>query len=387
MRRMDGTRRALRLLGVTALVTAGLIVVPEPAAAFELTTDYPAVAVEAGQDVTFDLSVTSDRRERVELEVSQAPEGWDVSLQGGGFQVGGVYTDPEEPPAVELSVQVPSSAQQGAHTVAVRASSGSEVENLRLDLRVAEQVAGAFELATEFPRLRGASDATFRFDLTLTNNTAREATFNLVAQGPEGWKIQARPSTEQMATTAHVDPGSETTVQVEADPPDQAQAGEYPIALRANGEGTTLERELVAEVVGSFDLTLSTASERLNASGAAGDTTSVPLLLRNQGTAPVRGVNLSASPPTDWEVAFEPSSVGQLGPGEQAQVTARLTPAGDAVAGDYAVTLTASGQGTNATVDLRYAVETSSLFGFLGVAVIVLAVVVLLWVFRRYGRR
>jgi uncharacterized membrane protein len=66
------------------------------------------------------------------------------------------------------------------------------------------------------------------------------------------------------------------------------------------GRGTTLEHRLLVEVAGSPALTLQTADERLNASGAAGDTTAVQLVVRNTGSAPLQGVRLSASPPTGW---------------------------------------------------------------------------------------
>ena len=55
-------------------------------------------------------------------------------------------------------------------------------------------------------------------------------------------------------------------------------------------------------------------------------------------------------------------------------MTARIRPDGDAVAGDYAVTLRASGSGQDKSLDLRFAVETSGWWGFLGLLIIAVAV-------------
>ncbi|HEX5994163.1 MAG TPA: hypothetical protein VFY84_03370 [Jiangellales bacterium] len=58
---------------------SGLLLVPlataTTAAAVELVTPYPAVAAEPGQTGTFDLQVTSDESELVQLRVTEAPEG------------------------------------------------------------------------------------------------------------------------------------------------------------------------------------------------------------------------------------------------------------------------------------------------------------------------
>lgn len=371
------------------LVAAATIVGPAapPAAAFDLATDYPSVRVQPGQTLTFDLDITSDRRERVSLRVAAAPEGWTTTLRGGGFEISGVFTDPDIKPAVQLDVTVPEDAQPGTYQIAVEATGPGETEVLTLDLEVTPEAAGAFELTTDFPRLVGGASDTFRFDLDLRNNSARAVTFALEASGPEGWEVRARPVTEQQATVLPVEPGATGSIQVTVDPPDDVEAGTYEVTVRASGAGQTLSQTLTVEILGSFELRLSTADERLNASGTAGGRSRINLVIFNDGTAPLVGVSLRASAPSGWEVTFEPETVDVVPPGESVPVTAVVRPSGDAVAGDYALTITASAAGSSDSVDIRFAVETSGVFGLIGIGVIVVAVAVLLWVFRRYGRR
>jgi uncharacterized repeat protein (TIGR01451 family) len=241
-------------------------------------------------------------------------------------------------------------------------------------------------VAADFPSLQGSATDTFRFDLTLANRSGREATFSLAAAGPEGWTVSARPSTEQQAATVTVEAGGSATVNVEADPPDDVAAGQYELGVQASGEGQTLQSSLSVEITDSASMTLTTANERLNASGNAGDTGTVTLLVQNDGNAPLQGVELSATPPTNWDVEFEPATV-DIPAGESAQVIARIIPAGNAVAGDYAVTITAAGGGLNESVEIRYAVETSGRWGLVGILVIAGAIAALVGVYRRYGRR
>jgi uncharacterized membrane protein len=357
-----------------------------PAAAVEVTTPYPVVVVEPGQDITLDLDVRSPSRERVRLAISELPEGWRAFLRGGGHRVSAVYASANTPD-VKLQIQVPERARKGNHRVVVTGRGPSGTATLPVELRVVSQAPGAFDLSVEFPELQGATSDTFRFDATLRNHTAQQARFALAAEGPEGWKVQARPSLEEQAATITVDPNGEATIQVEADPPEEVKAGAYPVLLRATGQGTTLQQELRVQIAGSPALTLQTADERLNASGSAGDTTAVQLVVRNTGSAPLEGVRLSASPPTGWDVTFQPDTIPTIAPGEEARATARIRPAGEAIAGDYSVTLNADAQSVNSKIDLRFAVKTTAWWGVGGIGIIAAAVGALLWTFRRFGRR
>jgi uncharacterized membrane protein len=68
-------------------------------------------------------------------------------------------------------------------------------------------------------------------------------------------------------------------------------------------------------------------------------------------------------------------------------VTAQITPTGDAIAGDYDVTMTATGTETNDNVTIRVRVETPQFWWIVGVVLIVAVFAGLYWVFRTYGRR
>ena len=379
-------RRLVRSARVLAAVALLIWASATPAAALELTTPYPVVVVEPGQDVTLDLEIRSPSRGPVRLGVGQLPKGWRAFLRGGGHRVSAVYAGADTPD-VKLQIQVPERARKGSHRLVVTGRGPSGTATLPIELRVVSQAPGAYDLAVEFPELRGSTTDTFRFDATLQNHTAQQARFALAAEGPKGWKLQARPSLEEQAATVSVDPNGEATIQVEADPPEEVKAGAYPVLLRATGQGTTLERKLMVEIAGSPALTLQTADERLNASGAAGDTTAVQLVVRNTGSAPLQAVRLSASPPSGWEVSFQPDTLPSIPPGEEARATARVRPAGEAIAGDYSVTLNADGQNVKDSVDLRFAVKTTAWWGVGGVGIIAAAVAGLLWAFRRFGRR
>lgn len=381
--------RAIRWLVLLLLMVPMFVPLEAGAQAggVSVSTPYPAVAVEPGEVTTFSLEVTAPSEQRVDLAVAEVPKSWDATLRGGGFIIDGVYTDRREPPDVQLEVSVPASASRGTHRVVVNADGESGSDALILELKVARAASGNVKLEPEFPSLRGAADTTFTFNVDLVNNTPTETDFTLDAQGPRGWKVDAKPSGEAQAATVTVAGGSTSAFTVEVDPPDNAVANVYPIGVRATGGGKRAQADLEVEITGITQFTLTTPDERLNADVRAGGTSEVDLVVVNEGTSPLLGLELSASPPSDWEVTFEPEVIEAVPPGEVARVTAKITPASDAIAGDYVVSMDATAPEATQTIDLRTTVKTSSLWGAMGILLIAGTIGGLTWVFRRYGRR
>lgn len=388
-------KRLARYAGFVALALAAGVFPRVPYAgaqqALQLVTPYPAVSVQAGKSVTLNLEVITPTRRRVDLQVVETPPGWNAVLRGGGFVIHGVFGSPKDadttPPQVQLEVQVPTDVAQGDYRVLVRGTAAGATDVLTVDVRVSEAAAGAVTLSPEFPSLRGSSTDTFPFSITLTNNSPDETTFSLAAEGPEGWRVEARPTAEARAATVSVEGGGTANIQVEADPPDETIAGAYPIKVRASGEGHSAETDVSVEITGNVAMVLTTETERLNTSARAGRATRVGLVIRNEGTAPLASVSLSATPPGGWEVNFDREEVAGIEPGQTANVSADIIPAGEAVAGDYSVQINASGEGSTESIEMRVTVETSPLWGFFGILLIAGAVGGLFWVFRRYGRR
>jgi uncharacterized membrane protein len=353
----------------------------------QVTTSYPAVTVDPGATARFPLRITSDAAERVDLAVVEAPEGWEVSLRGGGSTIEAVFTGGDEPPEATVEVGVPEDAAAAEYPVVVEARAASGTQRLALDLRVEEVEEGAVSLTAEFPSLRGPSDVDYPFDLELTNDTNQEATFSLETQAPRGWRAEARPTGEERAATTVVDAGASSRIQVTVTPPVGAPAGVYPILVRATGGPEPVEAELAVEVTGTPSLELRTPDDRLNARVTVGSSATLALEVVNAGTAPLSEVQLSATPPQNWEVTFSPETLGTLEPGTTQAVQAVLTPADNAIAGDYAITVRANSPDADDQIELRTTVEASPLGGVLGLAVLAVVAVGLFAVFRRYGRR
>ena len=375
-------------LGLATLV-AFMLALPVGAAAADtltLTTPYPAVAVAPGTKVSFDLTIQSTASERVGLTVKSTPPGWTATLLGGGFTVDGVLTTADKPSTVRLDVSVPADAKaQGIRLLVVAAASGATT-TLPIDIRVTPQAAGEVTLTTDFPQLKGPSTATFKFNLTLHNDTSEDLPFTGTATGPDGWTITTQVSTESQAASAIVKAGATTPVTVTATAPANVAAGVAPISVDVTSGSHSAHADLAAEVTGTYTIKLTTPDAVLSTQATAGSNTDLSLLVVNSGTAPVTGVKLTATAPKGWKVTFEPDTT-DVAAGQQVTVIAHMTPSGDAIAGDYAVTFTATADQATSSADIRVTIQTGLLGGLVGIGLIVLVIAGLGWVFLRYGRR
>jgi uncharacterized repeat protein (TIGR01451 family) len=375
------------------LVSLVLLIALAPSAAANhgllVTTSYPAVAVAPGEDVTFDLEVSTNRSSRIRLEVQGVPDGWTATLQGGGFVVDGVATRGNTPAEVQLNVTVPEDATEGSSTITVRATSEGETFDLDLDLRVAAAAAGDITMDTEIPAQEGPSSQTFRFPLTLRNDTAEEITASVTASGPPGWQIESQIAGQEQAATAIVGANDTLSVEITATPAELAEASDYPIAVVATAGGRTINTELLVRITGSFELEVTTPDQRLSTRGQAGTTIVQPIVVRNNGTAEITNVQLTGTGPSGWTVEFDQDgAIASIAAENQVTVNARIQTSGDAIAGDYEVTIEANaGDQANTEETIRVTVETSPLWGVVGIGLIVVVVAGLLWVFRTYGRR
>ncbi len=386
--------RMVRAFLAAAVVVMAISPAAVMAASLEMTTAFPSVVADPGATVKFPTKVITDIPQRVDLTIVSQPEGWETTLRGAGSTIAAVTTTSNPGVPAEVSaeftaeVKVPDAVTPGPGQVVIEGRSAAGLTTrMTLDVVTEAQEAGSVALEAEFPNLRGSTTSTFRFNLTLTNDTNSQLTFGLETDAPVGWNVVAQPSGEAQASTAVVDAGSDTTITVTADPPADAPAGENPIAVRAISGTNVAETALSIEITGQFAMALDTVDGRQNARVAAGAPTTLNLVIQNAGTAPITNVTVSATPPSKWTVTFAPEVIAEIAPGARADVVATITAAGDSLAGDYILNLRANSDDASDAIEVRTTVETSPTGYLIGIAILVAVAIGLFVVFQRYGRR
>jgi uncharacterized repeat protein (TIGR01451 family) len=388
-------RVARRAPATAALVISSLVLTvfaPTVGAAngLEVTTPYPAVAVAPGNKVSFDLTVSSTRQADIALSITGVPNGWTAGLIGGGNVVDGVAVSPSKAGEVRLDVSVPAEATNSSSTLRVNARGGGAEDVLPITIRVNAEAAGSITLTTNTPELTGASDKSFKFDLQLKNDTAQDVTASASASGPTGWDITTTLTGATDAASTVVKAGATQSISVSAKAAEGTPADTYPIKVTATAGDRSIDADLSIAITGSYGMDLSTPNDVLSARGSAGSATTQTFEITNNGTAPITGVKLEGTPPSGWTVTVDPADgLQSIDPQQVGRINATITPSGDAVAGDYVITFktTSTENTTGDSADIRFTVETSPIWAIVGIALIVLILGGLFYVFRTYGRR
>jgi uncharacterized membrane protein len=372
---------AFVLATVPALAPAAIA-----ADALSLTTPFPAVSVSPGNRVTFNLSVKTSATSRVDLSLSGVPSSWTATLHGGGFVVSAVQTSGTTATDVRLDIDVPADATGTTHIVVTARGNGA-TDTLPLDITSESNASGEVKVTSDITSQKGTGDQTFTFNLNVLNQKDQDLTYSATTgDTPPGWTVTTALTGSSQATSATVKAGGTAGVTVTVKATTDAEANTYPVSVVTTVGTEQFTTDLSVEITGSYKIGFS-ADQVLSARGAAGSGTDHTFTVTNTGTAAVTNLVMSATPPSNWTVKFDPESKDTLAPGDSVTFKATVTPSGDAIAGDYSIDFKATAKEATVPATVRFTVETSILGAIIGAAVIVLAVGGLYWVFRRYGRR
>jgi uncharacterized membrane protein len=357
-----------------------------------LTTPYPEQTVHAGDQISLDLALNNMHLppQRAALAVTEAPPGWKAEIDGAGKPVTAAFAATDGKADLTLKLTPPPNVKPGAYKFTVEAKGADATSDLPLTLTLSNGNAAKLAVSAELPALKGSSSSSFSYTLTVKNEGGEDAVVSLGADLPRGFQPTITESYgSQELTSIPVKAGQSKDVKLAVKPPDGVAAGTYPVvfhAATAKAQGTA---KLTMDITGQPQLALTGPGGRLSGNATAGAASSVQMTLRNNGTAPAQHVTLSGDGPSGWTVAFDPKTVDALAPNAERHVTATITPVGQAIAGDYMVTMRAapSGLGGDTSADYRVTVHTSTLWGIIGILIIAAALIALSLAVVRFGRR
>lgn len=367
---------------------------------------------ETRTDLTVDLYNTTAERRLVKIILEDIPQGWDIAVWDRffDFKVGEIVVEPPAPDdtgpsqSLRLRVDLPDERPPaGKYSFGLRVTSpdGSvEYDSARYTIEVPEPPASTdtgVAITVTYPALSGPSTSEFEFEIVIDNDTGADSSFNLTAAALDqngqvlpGWDITFSPSfgQERVISSISVGDALNERVDVRVTPPRNTPPGDYLIPVQVQDDaGFEADALLLVTIRGRGEVFLGTDTGLLNIDATAGEEASTKLRLTNFGTAELLEIGLLADAPQGWEVTFEPSTVPPLPANNQIDIPVTVLPAADAIPGDYLVTLRANHPDTNASLELRVTVAQSTIWGWLGIVLVVLVIVILGALFVRLGRR
>ncbi|MBS0539854.1 MAG: hypothetical protein JSR47_13905 [Proteobacteria bacterium] len=355
-----------------------------------LLTDYPSQTVRPGEvsTIRFKLQNAGIAPESLAVSVDGAPAGWKVDVMGNGQPIAAAMAPTNDSVALQLRVEVPKDAAPGSQNIVVHAKGATQSIALPMTLTIGKEVPAKIAIKTQLPSLIGTPKSSFDYTLSVTNESGKEMTMALAAQGPGNFQTTFTEGygTNEISSLP-IEAGASKDIKVKVRPPSDVKAGNYPVLVKVSGQGATAEQKVTLQISGQGQLSLTAKDGRLSGEAQVGKTSDYTLIVGNDGTAPIENVEMSGSVPSDWKVEFAPKAIQNVAPGEKREVKVSVTPSDKAIAGDYVASFRAGGRGDSKSADFRITVTTSTLWGMVGIGIIAIALLVLLGAVARFGRR
>jgi uncharacterized membrane protein len=350
-----------------------------------LYTPYTKISIPPGEPVEYSVDVINngDELQNVDLSVSGIPGSWKSTLKSGGWVISQLSILPHEKKSISLRVEVPYQVNKGNYKFKVNAG---DQGSLPLVINISEKGTYETEFSTDQPNMEGNSSSTFTFRAKLNNRTAEQQLYALQADVSRGWNVDFKVIGKQV-TSVEMEPNTSKDIIIEIAAPAQVEAGKYriPVSALTNGSSANLSLEVV--ISGTYAMELTTPAGLLSTTITTGDEKKLELVVKNNGSSPLTGVQLSSGIPANWSVQFDPKKIDVIMPGKDARVYATIKADKKAIPGDYVVNMEAKTPEVTSKAAFRVAVKTSMLWGWVGVLIIAGAIGGVYYLFRKYGRR
>ncbi len=254
-----------------------------------------------------------------------------------------------------------------------------------------------------YPEVQGKGDVPFEFTFEITYEAGDEPfgleedvdakIFDLTVQYPEGWFAATTPQfqKETEILAVKLTSGQMESIRVVALPLVDQEPGEYDIAatVKSSIEDDPLEgiAEYKAIITATYELDVKTKTGMLSTKITSGQDNHYTLTLENLGSDSIENIALSSTEPSGWKISFEPEEIDILESEELIELDVTINPPPKTIAGDYMLSFKTESESSNDDIELRVTVETPTIWGIVGIAIIVIVVIGIAITFSRLGRR
>lgn len=250
------------------------------------------------------------------------------------------------------------------------------------------------ELVCKYPTYEGKSGDSFEFEVALKWLGSEARTFELaVTEPPPGWSVVIMGGyPEKKISAIGLEPGMTypETIKVKLAPSlgEWPEPGDYVVTVEASSGNIKETIELNAAVVARYLFAFYTATGRLNTEVTAGKENHFSCYVQNTGSTAITNIDFMSAKPEGWKITFNPDSVDSLETGYAHEVDIVIEPPRKTVPGDYMITLkTIAKEVPVRDIELRVTVLTPTVWGWVGVLIVVAVIAGLAVMFRRLGRR
>ncbi len=372
----------------------------------DIYSDIPGRKTHPGSPVKFTVTVENkyDSRATVKLSVLTKPGEWGVDLLSpDGARITKLSLPAKGKQDFEVVAQPPINATDGDYEVLIGASmeSGSQIITLPLsvsinpDLDPTQALSAYLEMHSSIAGLEVRPENTAEFAVSLKNRYDQQLKLNLKALNkPEGWNVEFLSDTDDKVrlTTLELPAKGEQKFIVKVKPSQNASDGIYPLLVGAvSGDDRSVSQKLEVTVNKGIEKSqiLSLYPSYSEVTLNPGGSTDISVTLRNSGDEALSSVQLEIQEVSGISTQIRSfGTIEKLEAGESRNIPVEITARADAGSGIKEIFMRAkSGDIQGEEKSVKVNVEKSGSSGVAGIGMVVLAIVALVFIIRKFGRR
>ncbi|WP_174590105.1 COG1470 family protein [Methanocella conradii] len=352
----------------------------------KVSCDVPGQTALGGDVVSFPILIQNNNPSDHTYSLSSFSDiGWKTWFEYGDKGVYKISVPARQPRTVNLMVQTWGNTPVGEKKVV------AYVDDIRLevfvDITSANQSADvSFKVGSKIASIGDK----ITYDLHIKNVQPKENIYRLSVAGlPDNWYaryLESATSVEEMAEVV-IPASSDKDLVLEIVPPYSVSVGSYNFtAVVTTPEGVSIKKDLTLTLKSSAGM--SVTSSRLAYETKAGQAFDIVVYVSNsgQGTA-LTNVYIEATAPQGWLIQASPNRTNSIKAGETQTFTLTVQPPGNIVASDYEVNVKVKSDQAEKEKDYRVTVKADSYVPYLGAGILIIVIVGLAIMYKKYGRR
>ncbi len=371
----------------------------------EIYSDIPGKKTHPGIPVSFGAFLENKYESRANFRIFMVskPEQWGVNLLSmDGARITRLGVPGSGSQEFKILVNPPLNATKGDYEILIAACPEKGNQSVFLPLSVSinpelsrdEDLSAYVELNSNIVGIDIRPEKSAEFTVSLKNRYDQPLKLKLeVLSLPEGWKAEflTREDKEGRLSSLMLPAGKEQEFTVKVKPSQNATGGLYPIIIAAVSEDKRVTQQLEVGINHNIEneelLKVESSPSELTLN--PGSSTEISVSIENRGDEALEDVTLEINSVSGISTQIRGfGRIDELEAGETRSIPVEITANANAGSGVKEIFIRAKGDGlVSSEKSIRVNVEKSSSSGLLGIAMLGFAVLVLVFVVRKFGRR
>jgi uncharacterized membrane protein len=371
----------------------------------EIYSDIPGKKTHPGIPVSFATFVENKYKNRENFQISlvSKPGDWGVDiLSTDGARITRLGVLGSGSKEFKILVNPPLNATEGDYEVLIAAcpEKGNQSVFLPLGVTINPELAHDDDLSAyvglnaDVVGIGIRPEKTAEFAVSLKNRYDQPLKLDLKALSfPEGWKVDFvdKENKDQRLSSLMLEAGEEQAFKVKVKPAQNATGGLYAVTVAAVNGNKKVTRQLEININNNIENqeTLKVDSSSSELSLNPGGTTEIQVSVVNQGDEELKDVTLEINSVSGISTQIKSfGTIDKLEAGESKSIPVEVAVNANAGSGVKEIFIRAKSDDlVSSDKSVKINVEKSASSGLLGLGLLVLAVIVLVFVVRKFGRR